>query len=238
MRGELRLHHGVARLPAELDRIHVLDAAIRGQRHDDDVRDREEEHDERRTAVDRIVQIEPRPVRRRRRAPLAPAAALEPGADRHQRQPDEKDGGQDEEKHEADIGIRMEAEQIGKKDDEKQHGADGGQRRAGERQQWRGGRTVTRAVYFFNVARYATSASTSSFGSVYDFITGFRGGLGPGGHAFRVDDPLADVAVRELAADLVQRTFLVAFHTDRMAHRALLIGVHLLARSLRIRRRG
>ena len=41
-----RLHHAVASLAAELRRIHVLDTAIRGERHDDDVGHRQQEHDD------------------------------------------------------------------------------------------------------------------------------------------------------------------------------------------------
>ena len=55
VRDELRPHRGVARLTAELNRVHVLDAAIRRHRDDDDVHQGQDEDDEHATYDPRQV---------------------------------------------------------------------------------------------------------------------------------------------------------------------------------------
>jgi len=59
--GELGFHHRVTDLAAELDRVHVLNAAIGGQRHDHDIRHGQREDDHGGAPLARNVEIEARP---------------------------------------------------------------------------------------------------------------------------------------------------------------------------------
>src|SRR5581483_10917710 len=73
----------------------------------------------------------PRPVRRRSAARLP--AAIEPGAHRDEREPEQKNAGENEKKENADVRVRVQPEEIGEKHREKQNGAERGERDAGQR---------------------------------------------------------------------------------------------------------
>ena len=91
VRGELRLHHLVADLAAELDRVHVLDAAIGRERHDDDVGHVSAKMSTARAALVRVVEIDARPAQLDGALPAPPPAALEPGAERNQQKAEHED---------------------------------------------------------------------------------------------------------------------------------------------------
>jgi hypothetical protein len=114
----------MARLAAELRRVHVLDAAIRRQRHDDDVGHRQREDDDRGAAVNRIVQVELWPPHLGRRPAARTATALDPPTKRNQRQAEQKDARQNQEEQDAEVRVRMEPEEIGEEDDDEDDSAD------------------------------------------------------------------------------------------------------------------
>ena len=114
---ELRLHHGVTHLPAELRRVHVLDAAVRRQRHDDDVRHRQAEDDDGGAAMDRIVEVDSRPVELGRRPPVRATLPLDPSAEGNQQEPDHENRWQDQKEQNAEIRIGVQAKEIGEKYD-------------------------------------------------------------------------------------------------------------------------
>jgi hypothetical protein len=69
--------------------------------------------------------------------------------------------------------------------------------------------THARVVYFFNVARYATSASTSSVASAYDRIAGLRGALALSAFGFDSEDRLVRIYWRTPLAFSVDPQFIL-----------------------------
>jgi hypothetical protein len=87
----LRLHHRMANLAAELRRVHVFDRAVRSQRDDQQVHDRQGEDDADHALVMRIAQVDARQPSRRE--PLRLPAAFEHAPQRdHQQAEHEQDG--------------------------------------------------------------------------------------------------------------------------------------------------
>ena len=129
--GELGLHHRVADLAAELRRVHVLDARVGSQRHDQDVGDREREKitTARRwtgssKSIDGHCQA---PCRRR------PLAALEPDADRNEHEARHEEHGKIRKNRRPMLRIAVEAENLEQEEGDEQQRAGRGQRRAEDR---------------------------------------------------------------------------------------------------------
>ena len=133
VRDEFRPHRGVACLAAELDRVHVLDAAVRTERDDDDVRDRQTEDDDGGRPLRRIVEIDRRPLNSRRRFPGGAPPPFDPGPEWNQQEANHEQPGQDEEKDDADVRVRVKAEHVRQEHDQERHGTDRGQHHAGDR---------------------------------------------------------------------------------------------------------
>jgi hypothetical protein len=117
----------VADLTAELCRVHVFDGAVRSQRHDQQVDDRQREHQTDDALMVRIAQIDLWDAVRREPEPLA--AALEHRAQRDHHQADHEKDRQDDEENQPEVGIAMNPEKIGEEDEDEDHGADRSQQR-------------------------------------------------------------------------------------------------------------
>ena len=99
-----RLHHRVAGLPAEVCRIHILNASIGAHAQDDDVQQRQAAHPGRGPAEKRLAEIDfgifVGQLSRR-----LEFVAMQKCADRNHDQPDRKDPRKNENENNADIRI-------------------------------------------------------------------------------------------------------------------------------------
>src|SRR5215471_3575585 len=94
VRDEFRPHRRVADLSAERDRIHILDAPVRRERYDDDVRDGEGKDEDGPEPLRRIVQIDRRPGDSRWWPASRATTALEPRTKRNEQEPEHEYRGQ------------------------------------------------------------------------------------------------------------------------------------------------
>ena len=133
VRRVLGLHHRVARLPAELSGVHVLDGLVGGRPHDREIEEGQEEHEDHRPPQKRAPEVDGRVVGRQL-AFFPELAAPQQRAERHQDQAQDEDGRKDEEEDDAVVGVNGAAarDQVGP-EDEQRDGGTGREDGAGDR---------------------------------------------------------------------------------------------------------
>jgi len=114
---------------AELRGVHHLDPLEAGGAEDHHVGQREPGEEGQAPAGAGVVQVEDR----QRLQPLgARAAAGEPGAQRHEEQPEHEEGGQDEERQHAHVRPQLDAGHADQDEQHDQEAAGGGEDRTGQ----------------------------------------------------------------------------------------------------------
>ena len=101
--GELRLHGGVADLPAEAWRLHPVQAAVSGEQQDDDVDSSERRDGQRRPPNSGSTEIQDRPVAGG--GIVRQPAALQPHSQGNQQQAENEDNGDEDENDQAGYGF-------------------------------------------------------------------------------------------------------------------------------------
>jgi hypothetical protein len=152
----LRLHRRVAGLAAELGGLHVVHPAIGGQRHDEEINQREREAAGKDRPLAAITEIDDRPFHHRPGVATSPRVPPQAGGD--QQQAENEQPGHRDEHQQPDVRIcegpeRLE-EQQGKEQQphrRRDGGADNRNRVAGSSRQSDRRGHVDRGSYFFRV---------------------------------------------------------------------------------------
>ncbi len=103
-RGVLRLHHRMARLPAELAGIHVLYTFISGGAEQQDIQQGADTHQDRGAENERAFEIDHR-ILLGNFTGLGQLAPAQPHAQRHQHQAEQKNSGQNHDEYNSGVGM-------------------------------------------------------------------------------------------------------------------------------------
>ena len=218
----LRVHLRVARLAAELRRLHVVQRPLRREQHQSGIDDGQGHDANQGRAHARPAQVNDRPVDRRRGV-ATQRPALQPDAQRNQQQAEHEHCRHRDEDHQSGVRVGEQSEQVGGEQRQERHRAHRRNDDAGERDGMpsRGAAGHRYLLQADHVGDERVEIRRRQLG----VTIGHRRLLGRIGFLFHVfwrDDPRADVVSAQLLADPVERTRLATGSGDGVAHRTLL----------------